>query len=88
MEWKFIDDIDLPWDDTSDTWPQMLEKLTRVCPSAFVQLWKFEGSGGGWPQGRVIIHSKDLPAFAEFFGYSDDYDFFLKLTDDLPSTIE
>jgi hypothetical protein len=84
MEWKFIADIDLPWDDTNELWHQMLERLSKACPSAHIQLSRFVGSGGGWPQGSVIIHSKDVKAFAEFFGHDDDLDFFLESIDNLP----
>lgn len=76
-----IDDIDLPWDNTdpNENFGTMLEKLTKTAPSAFVQVWRYVGSGGGWPQGQVIVLRDEARAVFEFFGYDEvDQDYWLE----------
>lgn len=70
-EWLYISDMDLTFDDTSESFQIMLEKLAKEVPSAFVKLNRFVGSGGGWPQGEVIVHSNDVEKLFEFFGQDD-----------------
>jgi len=70
-EWYYINDIDFPWDDLNESFEIMLEKLAKEVPSAFVKVNKFVGSGGGWPQGEIIVHSNDVKKLFEFFGQDD-----------------
>lgn len=67
----YIDDIDLPWDDTNDTFEGMLEKLAEKVPSAFVKVNRFVGSGGGWPQGEVVVAADEARDLFAFFGIDE-----------------
>ena len=77
--WVYINDIDLTYDDSSETFTEMLEKLAKAVPSAFVKVNWMIGSGGGWPQGEAIVHSSELETFLEFFGWdSSDIECFVE----------
>ncbi len=83
--YSYIDDVDLPFDTPNETFEQMLEKLAREVPSAFVKLMRFKGSGGGWPQAEVIVKTQDLRKFFEFFGFDEsDVEWAISQTTPLP----
>lgn len=73
-EYMRIIDIDMPWDNTdpNENFGTMLQKLRKVAPSSFVQVWKYEGSGGGWPQGEIIVLREEARAVLEFFGHDEE----------------
>ena len=74
-EYMRIIDIDMPWDnmDPNENFGTMLQKLRKVAPSSFIQVWKYEGSGGGWPQCAIVCLEEDVDAVLEFIGF-DEYD--------------
>lgn len=70
-KWLYIDDFDCAFDYPAETFGQMLEKLGREVPTAFVKVHRETGSGGGWPQCEIIVNEVDLEKFLEFFGHDD-----------------
>ena len=72
-EYITLSDMDLPWDNTNpkEHFGTMLESLCKVAPSAHVKIYKFIGSGGGWPQGDVIVLRDEAKAVLEFFGMDE-----------------
>lgn len=72
-KWMIISDCDITFDNPNESLGQALERLTEIAPSAFVQVWKYEGSGGGWPQCAIVCLEEDVDAVLEFIGF-DEYD--------------
>jgi hypothetical protein len=68
-----IADIDLCWDDTDPkaNLGTLLEELAKAAPSSFVKIFKYVGSGGGWPQGEIVVRMDEVRAVFEFFGYDE-----------------
>jgi len=66
-----IEDIDLAYDNTSETFEDMLRALLKACPSARVTIWSMCGPGGGWPNGAVELDEAELDAFFEFYGIDE-----------------
>lgn len=66
--YSYINDVDLPFDAPNETFEQMLERLAKEVPSAFVKVIRFDGPGGGWPQAEALVETLDLEKFFEFFG--------------------
>lgn len=72
-DYIILDDMDLPWDDMDpkEHLGTMLESLSKVAPSAHVRIRKFIGSGGGWPQGDVIVLREEAKSVLAFFGMDE-----------------
>lgn len=50
-----------------ESFEEVLERLNKAVPSAFVRVLMAKGSGGGWPTIEVLIPKSDVRKFAEWF---------------------
>jgi hypothetical protein len=72
-----IEDIDLAWDNTSETFNDILEEIGQKFPNAFLRIVRIVGSGGGWPTIDAVMPESDFEAFMENLGHdSSDIEFF------------
>lgn len=46
---------------------EMLEKLGKAVPSAYVRVLELVGPGGGWPVIEVMMPKSDIRKFAEWY---------------------
>ena len=62
-------DVDVAFED--ERFSELLERLGKEVPSAFVRIVELEGPGGGWPLIEVIIPKADVRKFAEWYCEDD-----------------
>lgn len=62
-------DVDVAFEDES--FEELLERLGREVPSAYVRILKLEGPGGGWPHVEVVIPKADVVKFCEWYCWDD-----------------
>jgi len=65
---KLTYELDIAYGDDYESLAHSLEVLNQKCPSAWVQVIRAEGSGGGWPEVTITIDERDNDQFAEWFG--------------------
>jgi hypothetical protein len=62
-------EVDVAFDDES--FEEVLERLGREVPNAFLRIVRLVGSGGGWPTIEVIIPKNEIRKFAEWYCRDD-----------------
>lgn len=84
MNFKIID-VDIAWDNSygsSENLGTQLEALRKLIPNSFVRVWKYEGSGGGWPNIEIVFPEDQSEVLAEWLGQTDDMKFFYESLSD------
>lgn len=72
-----IRDFDLAWDDTSETFQDLLAEIGQKFPMVFIRIRQMVGSGGGWPSCDIVVPNSQFDALLETLGYdSDDFEDF------------
>jgi hypothetical protein len=64
-----IQDFDLAWDETSETFESTLVDLGLRFPNVFFRIERLTGSGGGWPTVNVILPESEIEDFLSGIGY-------------------
>jgi hypothetical protein len=67
-----IEDFDLAWDDTTETFESLLEEIGQKFPEAFIRVEKMIGVGGGWPTVDVVLPESDFEEFMKNLGHDED----------------
>lgn len=65
---KLTYNMDVAFSDDYETLGESLEVLAKLCPTAWVRINKYHGSGGGWPDITVTIEESDVPGICTWYG--------------------
>lgn len=65
---KLTYNMDVAFSDDYETLGESLEVLAELCPTAWVRINKYHGSGGGWPDITVTIEESDVLGICTWYG--------------------
>lgn len=64
-------DIDIAFELEEESFEELLARLGREVPSAYVRILSLNGPAAGWPHVEVIIPKADLEKFCEWYCWDD-----------------
>lgn len=73
-QYLLIEHFDIAWDDTSETFSDVLAEIGTKFPEVFIRIRAIEGPAGGWPTIDIMIPDSKLETFLENLGF-DESDF-------------